>query len=295
MDTFFGIPSSLLLSQLLLGLINGSFYAMLSIGLALIFGMLHVINFVHGAFYMLGAFVTWALLSYLGVGYWWALIIAPVVVGLFAVILERLLLRRLKDLDPLYGLLLTFGISLIIEGIFQHFYGSSGRRYAAPEELRSSLDLGFMVLPSYRGFIVVASLALCLATWLVVERTRLGSYLRAATENASLVKAMGINVPLIVTGTYALGAALAAITGVLAAPIYQFSPLMGQNLMIVAFAIVVIGGMGSIGGAIVAGYALGIIEGLAKIVYAPSANTMVFILMAAVLLIEPKRFFRRTK
>lgn len=282
-------------SQLLLGLINGSFYAMLSLGLAVIFGMLHVINFVHGALYMLGAFVAWAMLQYFGIGFWWSLAFAPIAVGIVAIVIERVFLRRLSDLDPLYGLLLTFGLSLIIEGNFQQIYGSSGHRYPPPDALRGATDLGFMILPNYRAFVVVASFVICISTWIAIERTRLGSYLRAATENATLVKAMGINVPLLVTGTYMLGAALAATSGVLAAPVYQFSPLMGQNLMIVAFAIVVIGGMGSIGGAILSGYALGLVEGLAKIVYPPSANTVVFVLMAIVLLLRPQGLFGRVQ
>jgi branched-chain amino acid transport system permease protein len=286
-----GISTDALFAQLTVGLINGSFYALLSLGLAVIFGLLNVINFAHGALYMLGAFVAWGLLHYAGVGYWAALIIAPLAVGALGVVLERTMLQRLYRLDPLYNLLLTFGLALIIQGLFRERFGSSGQPYEIPDLLRGFKDLGFMVIPTYRIWALVVSLVVCLATWYVTERTRLGSYLRAATENPGLVQAFGINVPRMVTLTYGLGIALAAFAGVLAAPIYRVSPLMGADLIIVVFAVVVIGGMGSIMGSIVTGFALGLIEGVTKVFYPPAANTVVFALMALVLLVRPAGLF----
>ncbi|QCO13892.1 branched-chain amino acid ABC transporter permease [Azospirillum brasilense] len=295
MSTIFGIPPQALFGQLLLGLINGSFYALLSLGLAVIFGMLNVINFAHGALYMLGAFVAWLLLTMAGIGYWWALLLAPLVVGAFGVILEKTLLSRLYKLDHLYGLLLTFGLALIVEGVFRHFYGVSGQPYPIPDLLRGGQNLGFMFLPNYRGWVVVASLVVCLATWYAIERTKLGAYLRAATENPVLVQAFGINVPLMITATYGFGVALAGLAGVLAAPIYQVSPLMGSNLIIVVFAVVVIGGMGSILGAVLTGYGLGLLEGLTKVFYPEASNIVVFVIMAVVLLIKPAGLFGRER
>jgi branched-chain amino acid transport system permease protein len=280
-----GVPPQALFGQLLLGLINGSFYAILSLGLALIFGMLNIINFAHGALYMTGAFVAWMLLQYTGIGYWWALLLAPIVVGAFGMVLERTMLSRLYKLDHLYGLLLTFGLTLIIEGLFRHFYGVSGQPYPIPEVLRGGQNLGFMFLPNYRAWVVVAALAVCLIIWYVIERTRLGAYLRAGTENPVLVQAFGINVPRMITLTYGLGVTLAAFAGVLAAPIYNVSPLMGSNLIIVVFAVVVIGGMGSILGAVVTGLGLGVIEGLTKVFYPEASATVIFIIMAIVLLV----------
>src|SRR5919107_105446 len=280
-----GIPPQALFGQLLLGLINGSFYAILSLGLAIIFGLLNIINFTHGAQYMMGAFVAWMLLDYAGLGYWWALILAPLVVGATGVTIERLLISRLYNLDHLYGLLLTFGLALIIQGLFRNEYGSSGLPYQIPPLLAGGQNLGFMFLPNYRGWVVVASLVVCIATWFVIERTRLGAYLRAATENPTLTQAFGINVPRMITLTYGFGVALAALAGVMAAPIYNVSPQMGANLIIVVFAVVVIGGMGSIMGAIVTGVALGIIEGLTKVFYPAASATVVFALMALVLLV----------
>ncbi|MET4699240.1 branched-chain amino acid transport system permease protein [Constrictibacter sp. MBR-5] len=291
MTEIFGINSFAFYGQVMLGLINGAFYAMLSLGLAVIFGLLNVINFTHGAQYMMGAFAAWMALNYLGLNYWWALILAPLVVGAFGMVIERLLLRRLYDLDHLYGLLLTFGLALVIEGIFRKQYGASGLPYAIPPALSGGQNLGFMFLPNYRGWVVVASLVVCLGTWFVIERTRLGSYLRAATENPGLVQAFGINVPRMVTLTYGFGVALAAFAGVLAAPIYQVSPLMGTNLIIVVFAVVVIGGMGSIMGAIVTGFGLGVVEGLTKVFYPEASNTVIFVVMAIVLLIRPAGLF----
>jgi branched-chain amino acid transport system permease protein len=288
-----GISAQALFGQLLLGLINGSFYALLSLGLAIIFGLLNVINFAHGALYMLGAFVAWGMLHYLGVGYWPALIISPLVVGVVGVVLERSLLRWLYRLDPLYNLLLTFGVALILQGLFQLKFGSSGEPYEIPEALRGAKDLGFMILPYYRGWVTVVSLVVCLATWYITERTKLGSYLRSATENPGLVQAFGINVPRMVTVTYGLGVALAAFAGVLAAPIYRVSPAMGSDLIIVVFAVVVIGGMGSIMGSIVTGFALGLIEGLTKVFYPAASTTVVFALMALVLLVRPAGLFGR--
>jgi branched-chain amino acid transport system permease protein len=289
----FGVPSQALFGQLLLGLINGSFYALLSLGLAVIFGMLQVINFAHGALYMLGAFVAWLALSLLGIPYWWALLLVPVVIALIGVVIERSMLSRLAGLDPLYGLLLTFGLSLVIEGVFRHIYGSSGQPYSAPDELRGGVDIGIMFMPIYRGWVVVVSLVVCLATWFVIERTPLGALLRASTENPKLVQAFGVNVPLLITLTYAGGVALAGFAGVLAAPVYQVSPLMGSNLIIVVFAVVVIGGMGSIMGSIVTGYMLGVLEGLTKVFYPPASSIVVFVIMAVVLLVRPAGLFGR--
>jgi branched-chain amino acid transport system permease protein len=295
MTDIFGIPIQALMGQLLIGLINGSFYALLSLGLAIIFGLLNIINFAHGAQYMMGAFCAWFLLNKLGMGYWWALAIAPIAVGLTGVIIERLMLSRLYQLDHLYGLLLTFGLALIIQGLFRNEFGSSGQPYSIPAELSGGRNLGFMFLPNYRAWVVVASLVLCLSTWFVIERTKLGSYLRAATENPVLVQAFGINVPRMITLTYGFGVALAAIAGVMAAPIYSVSPLMGADLIIVVFAVVVIGGMGSIMGAIVTGFALGLIEGLTKVFYPQASNTVIFIIMAIVLLIKPAGLFGTQK
>jgi len=287
-------PAPLFFAQLLVGLINGAFYAMLSLGLAVIFGLLNIINFTHGAQYMLGAFGAWFLLNWLGIGYWPALIIAPIAVGILGIAIERFLLRRIARLDHLYGLLLTFGLALIIEGVFRQQYGSSGQPYTIPPELQGARNLGFMFLPNYRAWVIVASLAVCLATWFVIERTRLGAYLRAATENPVLVRAFGIDVPRMVTLTYGGGVALAALAGVMAAPIYQVSPLMGSNIIIVVFAVVVIGGMGSILGAIVSGFGLGLIEGLTKVFYPEASSTVIFVIMALVLLVKPAGLFGRT-
>ncbi len=293
MTEILGVPVAALSGQLMLGLINGAFYAMLSLGLAVIFGLLNIINFTHGAQYMMGAFAAWMLLNYFGIGYWPALILAPLIVGATGIVLERLLISRLYKLDHLYGLLLTFGLALIIEGLFRNRYGVSGLPYSIPPELSGSYKLGFMVLPVYRAWVVVASLAVCLATWYVIERTRLGAYLRAATENPVLVQAFGINVPRLVTLTYGFGVALAAFAGVLAAPIYTVNPTMGSNLIIVVFAVVVIGGMGSILGSIVTGFALGLVEGLTKVFYPEAAATVIFIIMALVLLVKPNGLFGR--
>jgi branched-chain amino acid transport system permease protein len=291
----FGIPTQALFGQLLIGLINGSFYALLSLGLAVIFGLLNIINFTHGAQYMLGAFCAYLLLNKLGLGYWWSLAIAPLLVGATGVIIERTMLARLYKLDHLYGLLLTFGLALIIQGIFRNEYGSSGLPYPIPEQLTGSRNLGFMFLPNYRAWVIVASLGVCLGTWYVIERTKLGSYLRAATENPALVQAFGINVPRMITLTYGFGVALAALAGVMAAPIYQVSPQMGADLIIVVFAVVVIGGMGSIMGAIVTGFGLGLVEGLTKVFYPEASNTVIFIIMAIVLLIRPAGLFGTQK
>ncbi|MCC2651125.1 MAG: transporter permease, partial [Microvirga sp.] len=282
MSTIFGIPTPALYGQILIGLINGSFYALLSLGLAVIFGLLRVINFAHGAQYMLGAFVAYLLLNYLGINYWLALIVAPLVVGAVAVVIERTMLSRLYGVDHLYGLLLTFGLALILEGAFRHWFGAAGQPYAAPSQLTGAVNLGFMFMPIYRGWVVVASLVVCIGTWLLIEKTQLGAYLRAATENATLVQAFGVNVPLLLTLTYGLGAALAAFAGVLAAPIYQVSPLMGTNLIIIVFAVVVVGGMGSILGAIVTGYVLGVLEGLTKVFYPEASSIVIFVIMAIV-------------
>jgi branched-chain amino acid transport system permease protein len=284
-----------LLGQLLLGLVNGSFYAILSLGLAVIFGMLNIVNFAHGALYMAGAFFAWMLLNYAGLNYWYALILAPLGVGLIGVLIEKTMLRWLHQLDHLYGLLLTFGLALLLEGVFREFYGSSGMPYELPAVFRGAYDVGFMMLPKYRAWVVVVSIVLCLFTWYVIEKTKLGAYLRAGTENPNLVKAFGINVPLMVTLTYAFGVALAGLAGVMAAPIYQVSPLMGSNIIIVVFAVVVIGGMGSILGSIVTGIALGLIEGLTKVFYAEISSTVVFIIMAIVLMVRPAGLFGREK
>ena len=285
------VPIQALFGQLLIGLINGSFYALLSLGLAIIFGLLNVINFCHGALYMLGAFVAWFLLEKAGIGYWPALILAPLAVGLIGVLIERALLRRISGLDPLYGLLLTFGLALILQGLFSNWFGSSGMPYEMPPQLLGGQALGFMFLPNYRVWVIAVSLVLCLGTWAVIEGTRLGSWLRAATENAPLVSAFGINVPRMVTITYAFGVGLAALAGVLAAPIYRVSPLMGADLIIVVFAVVVIGGMGSILGSIVTGFILGILEGLTKVFYPEASNTVIFVVMAIVLLVRPAGLF----
>jgi branched-chain amino acid transport system permease protein len=289
-----GIPPQALFGQVLLGLINGSFYAILSLGLAVIFGLLNIINFTHGAQYMMGAFVAWMCLNYLGLNYWVALLLAPLIVGVTGVIIERLLLKRIAHLDHLYGLLLTFGLALIIQGLFRNQYGSSGLPYQIPPQLAGGQNLGFMFLPNYRGWVVVASLAVCLATWFVIEKTKLGAYLRAATENPTLTQAFGINVPLLVTLTYGFGVALAAFAGVLAAPIYSVNPNMGADIIIVVFAVVVIGGMGSILGSIVTGFGLGLIEGLTKVFYPEAAATVIFIIMVLVLLVKPAGLFGRT-
>ncbi len=291
----FGIPFQALMSQLLLGLVNGSFYAMLSLGLAVIFGLLNVINFAHGALYMMGAFLAWIGLTYFNLNYWVMLILAPLLVGLFGIIIEKTMLRWLYKLDHLYGLLLTFGITLMVEGIFRSFYGVSGQPFSVPDLLSGATDLGFMVLPNYRAWVVVASLAVCFSTWFVIEKTKLGAYLRAGTENPKLVEAFGVNVPLMVTLTYGFGVALAAFAGVLAAPVIQVSPLMGSNLIIVVFAVVVIGGMGSIMGSIITGLALGVIEGLTRVFYPEASATVVFIVMAIVLMIRPAGLFGKEK
>jgi branched-chain amino acid transport system permease protein len=289
----FGIPSTALFGQLLIGLINGSFYALLSLGLAVIFGMLNIINFSHGAQYMLGAFAAYLLLQYSGLGYWPALIVAPVLVGITGMIVERLMLQWLYKLDHLYGLLLTFGLALIIEGVTRNYFGSAGLPYTVPESLRGGQNLGFMFLPNYRAWVIVASLTICIGTWFVIERTRLGANLRAATENPTLVRAFGINVPRMITLTYGFGVALAAFAGVMAAPIYNVSPQMGSELIIVVFAVVVIGGMGSILGAIITGFGLGVIEGLTKVFFPEASNTVIFVIMAIVLLVRPAGLFGR--
>jgi branched-chain amino acid transport system permease protein len=290
-----GIPPQALFGQLLIGLINGSFYALLSLGLAVIFGLLNIINFTHGAQYMMGAFAAWFLLQYAGLGYWWALLIAPIAVGLFGIALERTMLKRLYQLDHLYGLLLTFGLALIIQGLFRNEFGSSGLPYAIPAKLQGGQNLGFMFLPNYRAWVIAFSLVVCLGTWYVIERTRLGSYLRAATENPTLVQAFGINVPRMITLTYGFGVGLAALAGVMAAPIYQVNPLMGGDLIIVVFAVVVIGGMGSIMGSIVTGFGLGVVEGLTKVFYPEASNTVIFVIMALVLLVKPAGLFGRAQ
>jgi branched-chain amino acid transport system permease protein len=294
MTDLLGIAPQALFGQLLIGLINGSFYALLSLGLAVIFGLLNIINFAHGALYMMGAFVAWFLLQYLGLGYWPALIVSPILVGLFGILLEKTMLKRLQKLDHLYGFLLTFGLALIIQGLFRNYFGSSGQPYVIPKELAGGVNLGFMFLPLYRGWVIIASVIVCLATWYVIERTKLGTYLRAATENPALVQAFGINVPRLVTLTYGFGVGLAAFAGVMAAPIYQVNPLMGADLIIVVFAVVVIGGMGSILGSIITGFALGIAEGLTKVFYPEASNTVIFVIMAIVLMIKPAGLFGRT-
>ena len=287
----FGIPLQAFLGQLLLGLVNGSFYAILSLGLAVIFGLLGIVNFAHGALYMMGAYVAWLAMELFGIGFWWALLLAPLIVGGLGMVVERTLLKRLYNIDPIYGLLLTFGLALIAEGIFRDQFGVSGQQYPVPELLQGATDLGFMVLPNYRAFVVFASLVVCLATWWLIERTRLGSYLRAGTENPKLVQAFGVNVPMMVMLTYGAGAGLAAIAGVLAAPIIQITPLMGSNLIIVVFAVVVIGGMGSILGSILTGLALGLIEGLTKVFYPEASSIVVFVIMAIVLVLRPAGLF----
>jgi len=295
MAELFDIPIHALLAQLLLGLVNGSFYAMLSLGLAIIFGLLNIINFSHGALYMVGAFAAWMGLQYLGISYWLMLIIAPVIVGLFGILLERLLIRHLYKLDHLYGLLLTFGVTLLVEGIFRSLYGVSGKPYPTPDALQGAADLGFMYLPIYRGWVIAASISVCLITWFIVEKTSLGALLRAGTENPKLVEAFGVNVPLVVSLTYGFGVALAGFAGVLAAPIMQVSPLMGSNLIIVVFAVVVIGGMGSIMGSILTGLGLGVIEGLTKVFWPQASNTVVFVIMIIVLLLRPAGLFGKEK
>ncbi|HEY5309676.1 MAG TPA: branched-chain amino acid ABC transporter permease [Casimicrobiaceae bacterium] len=295
MTEIFGVPTQALFGQLLIGLINGAFYAMLSLGLAVIFGLLNIINFTHGAQYMVGAFCAWFLLEKWGVGYWWALLLSPLVLGLTGVVIERTMLSRLYKLDHLYGLLLTFGLALIFQGVFTNYYGSSGQPYRLPEEFAGAFNLGFMYLPKYRAWVIVASLLVCLSTWFVIERTKLGSYLRAATENPAVVQAFGINVPRMITLTYGFGVALAAFAGVMAAPIYQVNPQMGANLIIVVFAVVVIGGMGSILGAILTGFGLGIVEGLTKVFYPEASNTVIFVIMVIVLLIKPAGLFGKER
>ncbi|MDL5035263.1 branched-chain amino acid ABC transporter permease [Comamonas resistens] len=291
----FGVSMPALLSQLLLGLVNGSFYAILSLGLAVIFGLLNVINFAHGALFMLGAMVTWMAMSYFEINYWVMLILSPLLVGVLGVLIERFLLRWIYKLDHLYGLLLTLGLSLLIEGVFRSIYGVSGLGYDTPELLEGATNLGFMILPNYRAWVVLASIVVCVATWFVIEKTRIGAYLRAGTENPRLVEAFGVNVPVMITLTYAFGAALAAFAGVLAAPVYQVTPLMGQNLIIVVFAVVVIGGMGSIMGSIITGLALGVIEGLTKVFWPEASSTVVFFIMVIVLLIRPAGLFGKEK
>ena len=291
MTEIFGVPTQALFGQLLIGLINGSFYALLSLGLAVIFGLLNIINFTHGAQYMMGAFAAYFLLNKLGLNYWWALIVAPLAVGASGMVVERLMLSRLYKLDHLYGLLLTFGLALIIQGVFRHEFGSAGLPYSIPSQLQGGTNLGFMFLPNYRGWVIVASLAICIGTWFVIERTKLGAYLRAATENPAIVQAFGVNVPRMVTLTYGFGVGLAGIAGVMAAPIYQVNPLMGADTIIVVFAVVVIGGMGSIMGAILTGFGLGVVEGLTKVFYPEASNTVIFVIMAIVLMIRPQGLF----
>jgi branched-chain amino acid transport system permease protein len=287
----FGVPTQALFGQLLIGLINGSFYALLSLGLAVIFGLLNIINFTHGAQYMMGAFVAYFLAQKAGLGYWWSLLLVPLVVGGFGIVIERLMLSRLYKLDHLYGLLLTFGIALIIQGIFRQQFGSSGLPYPMPSQLEGGRNLGFMFLPNYRAWVIVASLVICIGTWFVIERTKLGAYLRAATENPTLVQAFGVNVPRMITLTYGFGVGLAALAGVMAAPIYTVNPLMGADLIIVVFAVVVIGGMGSILGSVLTGFALGVIEGLTKVFFPEASNTVIFVIMAIVLMIRPQGLF----
>jgi branched-chain amino acid transport system permease protein len=291
--TLFGVPTQALFGQLLIGLINGAFYAILSLGLAVIFGLLNIINFAHGALYMMGAFAAYFLLQWAGLGYWWSLLLVPLVVGLVGILLERTMLKRLYHLDHLYGLLLTFGVALVIQGIFRHEFGSSGLPYAIPGALTGGYNLGFMFLPTYRAWVIVFSLVVCLGTWYVVERTKLGSYLRAATENPTLVQAFGINVPRMITLTYGFGVGLAGLAGVLAAPIYQVNPLMGADLIIVVFAVVVIGGMGSIIGSVLTGFLLGVVEGFTKVFYPEASSTVIFVIMALVLLVKPTGLFGR--
>ena len=295
MTTIFGISVQALMGQVLIGLINGSFYAILSLGLAIIFGLLRVINFAHGALYMMGAFAALLLGQYAGLGYWPTLVIAPLLIAVFAMVVERTMLSRLYGLDHLYGLLFTFGLALTLEGLFRYAFGASGRPYTPPAELRGGINLGFMFLPLFRGWVVAVSLAVCLTVWLVIEKTKFGSYLRAATENAKLVQAFGVNVPLLLTLTYGLGAGLAAFAGVLAAPIYQVSPTMGSNLIIIVFAVVVFGGLGSIMGAIVTGYLLGVLEGLTKVIYPEASNVVIFMMMVAALILRPAGLFGKSE
>jgi branched-chain amino acid transport system permease protein len=295
MTEIFGVPVQALMGQLMLGLVNGSFYAVLSLGLAVIFGMLNIINFAHGALYMTGAMLAWIFLEYLGIGYWWSLVLAPISVGLVGIVIERLMLQWLYKLDHLYGLLLTFGLALMIEGLFRDLYGVAGQPYSIPEELSGAFNLGFMFLPKYRAWVIVASLSVCLLTWFMIEKTRLGAYLRAATENPQLTQAFGINVPLMVMLTYGFGVGLAGFAGVLAAPASQVGPLMGSNLIIVVFAVVVIGGMGSILGSVVTGLGLGIIEGMTKVFWPEASATVVFMIMAVVLMFRPAGLFGREK
>lgn len=288
-----GVPPQAFFGQVLLGLINGSFYAVLSLGLAVIFGLLNIINFAHGALYMMGAFVSWMLLTYFGIPFWFALVLSPLIVGAFGMLIERTMLRPLHELDHLYSLLLTFGLTLVITGIFQNFYGVSGKPYPIPPILSGGINLGFIYLPKYRAFIIAMSILVCFSTWFLIEKTRLGAYLRAATENPEMVSAFGINVPLLVTLTYGFGVALAAFAGVLAAPVYSVNPVMGNDLIIVVFAVIVIGGMGSIMGAIVGGFSLGLVEGLTKVFYPEASTTIIFIIMALVLLFKPSGIFGR--
>jgi branched-chain amino acid transport system permease protein len=295
MTEIFGVPTQALFGQLLIGLINGSFYALLSLGLAVIFGLLNIINFTHGAQYMMGAFCGYLLLNKAGLGYWWALLLAPLIVGAFGALIERTMLKQLYKLDHLYGLLLTFGLALVIQGLFRNEYGSSGQPYPIPKELQGGQNLGFMFLPIYRAWVIAASLVICLGTWFVIEKTKLGSYLRAATENPQLVQAFGINVPRMITLTYGFGVGLAALAGVMAGPIYQVSPQMGADIIIVVFAVVVIGGMGSIMGSIITGFALGVAEGLTKVFYPEASNTVIFIIMALVLMVKPAGLFGTQK
>jgi branched-chain amino acid transport system permease protein len=291
MTEIFGIPIQAFAGQLMLGLVNGAFYAMLSLGLAVIFGLLDIVNFAHGALYMVGAFAAYIMLEQWGINYWFALVLAPLAVGVLGVVVERTLLKRLYGLDPLYGLLLTFGLALILEGAFRYYFGVSGQSYPVPDALSGATNLGFMVLPNYRAWVVVASITICLATWFLIERTRLGAYLRAGTENAKLVQAFGVNVPMMVMLTYGAGAALAGLAGVLAAPVIQVTPLMGSNLIIVVFAVVVIGGMGSILGSVITGLGLGVIEGLTRVFYPEASNVVVFVIMAIVLMFRPAGLF----
>lgn len=291
MTMIFGVPAAAFYGQLLLGLINGAFYALLSLGLAIIFGLLKIINFAHGAQYMLGAFAAWLLLNLLGVNYWMALFLAPLLVGISGMLIERFLLRRIAHIDHIYGLLLTFGLALMIQGIFTNWFGVSGNRYPVPEALRGGMNLGFMFLPYYRAWVVGIALVVCFFVWFMIEKTKLGGYLRAGTENPALMQAFGINVPLLITLTYGFGVALAAFAGVLAAPIYSVAPAMGANLLIVVFAVVVIGGMGSIMGAILTGLAMGVIEGLTKVYYPEASNTVIFLVMILVLLLRPAGLF----
>jgi branched-chain amino acid transport system permease protein len=295
MTEIFGVPTQALFGQLLIGLINGAFYAVLSLGLAVIFGLLNIINFTHGAQYMMGAFCAYFLLNKLGIGYWWSLLIAPIAVGATGMLIERTMLSRLYKLDHLYGLLLTFGLALVIQGVFRNEFGSSGLPDQIPPELAGGYNLGFMFLPKYRAWVIVASLVVCLATWYVIERTKLGAYLRAATENPTLVQSFGVNVPRMITLTYGFGVGLAALAGVMAAPIYQVNPLMGADLIIVVFAVVVIGGMGSILGSVLTGFMLGVVEGLTKVFYPEASNTVIFVVMVIVLILRPAGLFGRER